>query len=147
MGMLDGADIPLSVKDIYWMNANIPGWKRSDAGVPRFLVSGQNTDQYTIWPPAQYPDRLALTVKRRPLIPITSSNYTTASPELREQYHSRLYNGMAEKAYQKQGVDTFDSDKFINYSAKWKLDIEYIKREEIRLNQSNETNCLSGACL
>jgi hypothetical protein len=140
---LDQVRDPLSLLDIYEMSRFNPGWRNLDAGMPCILIKKKDRDTYQVWPPAKYPDRLVLTVARRPLTAIDPSN-TSVEPEIPAMYHKRLFSGIAFRAFQKQESDAYNSSQIIDQERLWHEDIEKVKQTENRLNQRNETNVLPG---
>ncbi len=140
---LDNVRNPLDIKDIYQMDMDNPGWWSRDADLPGYLVKKKDRDTYQVWPPALYPDRMVLTVARRPLEEIDPTDLTV-SPEIPVMYHKRLFSGIAFRAFQKQESDAYNSSQITDQERLWARDIEYVKDKENRLNQRNETNRLPG---
>ena len=130
---------PLDIKDKHWMNRNIYSWKTYNYDIPKALVYGATLGEYLVWPSAKFPDQLLLTVARRPLVPL-SKETLESEIELPDQFVKRLYNGVAALAYLKRDADTFDPTKSANHHGMWLADIDAVKREIIRTNQTNEIN-------
>lgn len=146
---IDSADLnhsrtePLKIKDYYWMNESMSTWKTTDPGIPRILVSKKNTRQYQIWPAASYPDKLTLTVARRPLADMEIDTEF----EIPEEFVKYLYDLIAHKCFGKQDAETFDSERAMGHFKKWQMNLEGIKREELRRNETKEVCTPTGSYL
>ena len=131
---------PLDIKDIFWMDGYRPNWEWYAPDVPYILVKRRDKGQYQLFPPPLYPDRIVLTVARRPLVPLDATKLDVMTPEIDDAYIKRIYNGIAWKAYQKHDSDAFDGKASDVYRALWLNDIEEVKQEVMRNEQRNDSN-------
>lgn len=72
-------------------------------------------------------DTIRLHVRRMPLKDLVADSNV---PEFRIEYHDRFLNGVLEQMYSKQDSQAFDQVKALDFGARFKEDIDYIKREE-----------------
>ena len=82
-------------------------------------------------------DTIRLHVRRMPLRDLTANN---DEPEFRIEYHDRFINGVLEQMYSKQDSQAFDQVKALDFGARYREDIDYIKREEEVLDSRLKPN-------
>lgn len=87
-------------------------------------------------------DTLQLKVRRMPLTDLANDDDI---PEIREQYHILMLNGILAQMYRKQDADIINEAKSVNYDQKFKEDIDVIKQEEsILYRKLSPNNSLSA---
>jgi hypothetical protein len=93
----------------------------TDGDTNRLFVNFRTTDA----------DTLKLVVKRLPKVDLITDSDT---PEFKSDYHDFFKNGVLELMYRKQDSQTFDPVKAIDYSLKFKTDLDEIKQSESLLD-------------
>lgn len=119
---------PITFKDLSWADRMLRGWRAADPSMPAYMVCDQNSREFTLYPNSLYPDKLILTVARRPMVEMTLDSEF----EIPEEYVKLLYDGVAHLCFGKQDSETFDSEKSIGHYKKWQAGIEKVKRSELK---------------
>lgn len=128
----DRATRPLEIHTIQYMDFRFPNWENHDSGCPRFLVRDTRRGYYRFYLEPDRPDRMVLTVARYPVTVGTATTLDSSYPEIPEQYHELLYDGIAFRAFSKRDSEAFDPTAAKQHLAAWLNAIEEAKREEIR---------------
>jgi hypothetical protein len=90
-------------------------WRDLDNGTPEYYCADLETDAIVILPPPSTVDTAYLTVSRLPLTRL--DNDATPAPTIgfRSEYHNVLMPGIMSLAYQKNDIQTLNSDKAAYY--------------------------------
>lgn len=126
----DGQTNPLLRVPSAILDATFPEWQ-TRTGLPSAYVLDMNAKTLTLDRVPETFSNLRLTVKRLPLTPLVATNLK-ASPEIPDAYHVKMLNGMLYMAYSKQDADTFDGKRAADYMTRFQLDLEDIRRDELR---------------
>lgn len=141
---------PLTVlydNSLAFMEYNYPSWETQVASQPIYLLTASvGTNKVRLWPTPTVNDTLKLVVYRRPVSALTAAD-TVSSPEISEQYHRYLIDGIAWQAYSKQDADTEDAKKLEVHRQLWMKNIEDIKRKNLRKNYHMSTNTPLAGCM
>ena len=124
---------PLIVKERNFMERNIPLWLNTPAGVPVMVVRNFDRNIFRIWPKPQNPVTVMLTVYRRPLIELDVNAADQQSPEIPDEYHRRMLNGIAWRATLRTDTEV-PAGSAASFNQLYKQDIEEINRSENRAN-------------
>jgi hypothetical protein len=82
-------------------------------------------------------DTLKLHVRRMPIADLSAD---TDSPEFRTEYHDYMINGILAQMYEKQDAQAFDQVKTLDFQARYREDVDHIKREEEMLDSRLKPN-------
>lgn len=139
--------IVLYDNSLAFMEYNYPSWETQVASQSIYLLTASvGTNKVRLWPTPTVNDTLKLVVYRRPVLALTAAD-TVSSPEISEQYHRYLIDGIAWQAYSKQDADTEDTKKSEIHRQLWMKNIEDIKRKNLRKNYHMSTNTPLAGCM
>jgi len=134
---LSTAKVILVPKTIEYMDAYNTNWEDAASGTPSIYITdgfGRNKIRLYLTPDAA--DTLKLIVFRRQATSLTVTDMSK-SPEIPTEYHPYLFDGIAFRLFQKQDVDSVDPQKEAKHYKLWNLNIEEIKRKELRRKQGD----------
>ena len=108
---------------------------------PRRYTTDYRDDYITLYPAPDEVRKLFMHVDRYPLVPWTTSNYSTETIPFNSHYHQALVHGPMSFAYLKSGPSTFNIDKSQIHEGKFILLKKRVKRDLI--NMRNRGTILS----
>jgi hypothetical protein len=83
-------------------------------------------------------DTLNLEVARLPLVDVAIEDVDTAEPEVDEDYHTNLVDGILARAYLKRDSETYNIGEATKFNDKWQAFIEDVKTDQIIATESDE---------
>jgi hypothetical protein len=107
------------------------------SGLPTEYATDLSNNKIALNYRATQADTLRLQVRRLPLSSLVNDSDT---PEFRESYHDFFLNGVLSQMYSKQDSQTFDQVKTLDFSARYKADVDEIKQQESILDQRLKPN-------
>ena len=129
-----------------WLNANISDWRTITGSSPTHFAPSATQGYLSIYPKLDtgLTDKLLLTVNRMPLTKFTAADIAaaTAITDVNEMHHSKLFNGMAKRAYLKPDSETYDKGKAEYHRGLFELDKKQIKRSLILLHKPDRTRTI-----
>ena len=117
------------------LDYSIPDWRHLTTGTPRWFLTDWQEGSITISPKSNVDDFVDMTVYRLPLNQM-DVNQPDASPEIRFEHHTRFYNGIAARAYQKDDTQCLDPKKGEKHEALWKVDMVEIAKTRQKFQDS-----------
>ncbi len=135
---LTSQTIPLKKKSVQYFEMFKPSWENDSTGTPLYYLTDYTTGYITLHPTPISDDTLKFTVTRLPLEQLSVDDMD-AEPEIPEQYHDELYDGILSYAYNKQDTDTFDARKSDMSKSLWMQKINEIAND-IAIENSVDTN-------
>jgi len=114
-------------------------------GTTSFIVSETvTTEALTSAVIRKVMDTLLMTVNRISLTPFTVSDIAaeTDITELKSVHHSKLFNGMAKRAFLKPDSETYDKGKAEYHRGLFELDKKRMKRDIILLNKPERSRTI-----
>jgi hypothetical protein len=83
-------------------------------------------------------DTLNLEVARLPLVNVAIANVATASPEVDDDYHVNLADGILARAYLKRDSETYDLQEAAKFRAIWDSFIEDVRNDQIVIGEDEQ---------
>jgi hypothetical protein len=132
-----------------YFNFHYTNWQ-TETGVPYCFFLDFTARKIKLYPIPNADSTLKLRVSRIPIIPFTISDTPTIlelakTPEIPQQYHDYMFNGIFAKCYMKDDEDTFDNKKAQYYEQLYAADINHIAIGEIQHHYTNQYVGLSRA--
>ncbi len=115
------------------------------AGTTSFTVSeAVTTESNTNAKIRKVEDTLVMTVNRMPQTAFTTDDITAATEitDIKSVHHSKLFNGMAKRAFLKPDSETYDKGKAEYHRGLFEVDKKKIKRSQILFNKPDKTRTI-----
>ncbi len=115
------------------------------AGTTSFTVSetvtGENDTSAKI---RKVEDTLVMTINRMPQTPFGTGDIALATDitDIKSVHHSKLFNGMAKRAFLKPDSETYDKGKAEYHRGLFEVDKKKIKRSQILFNKPDKTRTI-----
>lgn len=89
-------------------------------------------------------DTLLMTVNRMPLTPFTVADIASATniTDIKSLHHSKLFNGMAKRAFLKPDSETYDKGKAEYHRGLFEVDKKRMKRSTILFNKPDRSRTI-----
>jgi len=89
-------------------------------------------------------DTLLMTVNRMPLTPFTTADIAAATDitDIKSLHHSKIFNGMAKRAFLKPDSETYDKGKAEYHRGLFEVDKKRMKRSLILFNKPDKTRTI-----
>lgn len=123
-----------------FMDMEYPDWEDADSNTPYLLLTkGFGNNVLRLYPPPLVNDTLYLTVNRRVMYHVSPGDLEVNIPEVGEEFHTDLLDGILYKAYGNQDAEAHDPKKALKHQALWEGKKEQLKRNILHEEQEDET--------
>lgn len=112
-------------------------WWEQVVGMPTEYATDLSNNTIALNFRGETNDILRLVVRRMPLSDLSAEEDV---PEIRTHYHDFIINGVLAQMYAKQDSQAFDQVKSLDFSARFKQDIDEIKQSETLLGENLRPN-------
>jgi hypothetical protein len=72
------------------------------------------------------------------LVDVAIADISTVEPEVDEDYHTNLVDGIMARAYLKRDSETYNIQESARFDGKWQAFIEEVKTDQIISTESDE---------
>lgn len=123
-----------------FLDEEYPQWETADDNTPWLaLIKGFGNNKLRFYPPPLVSDTLYMVANRRVMYHITAADLEVNIPEVGEEYHEDLLDGILHRAYGNQDAEAHDPKKALKHKLLWDAVIEQLKRNILHEEYEEET--------